>query len=172
MDSRRFDELTKALATSTSRRQALRRLAGILGGTALAGLFPGLASASNSTCAHFCDTVFGANTPAASQCTSDAAHGKGLCYTCGPASPGGTKPICCPGGSGHCTSYSSATCCTSNQTCQADGTCQTCVSQCDEICSDTSPCCPGLQCCVIGLHGEGYCCSVCNGLGFCTDPGC
>src|SRR5215469_12021358 len=96
MEPSRFDELTKALATATSRRQALRRIGGILGGTALAGLFPGLAFASNSACAKFCASVFGAGTKAAGQCTSDGAHGRGLCYTCGPNSPGGTKPICCP----------------------------------------------------------------------------
>ncbi len=76
-----FDEVTKSLATLTTRRQALRRIGGILGGTALAGLFPGLALAhGNSGAAHFCNAVFGANTPAAAQCTSDAAHHTGLYY--------------------------------------------------------------------------------------------
>src|SRR5689334_3389803 len=72
MDPSCFDDLTKTIATATSRRQALRRIGGILGGTALAALFPGLAFASNSVCAKFCAAVFGANTPAAKQCTSDA----------------------------------------------------------------------------------------------------
>ena len=142
MDSWRFDEITKALATKTSRRQTLRRLGGILGATALAGFFPGLAFASNSTCAHFCAAVFGADTPAAGQCTSDAAHGKGLCYTCGPASAGGTKSICCPGGSGHCTSYSSATCCAGSQTC-CGGTCTSCPT--GGVCSGSSCVCPAGQ---------------------------
>ncbi len=157
MEPSRFDELTKALATATSRRQALRRIAGMLGGTVLAGLFPGLALADNSACAHFCADVFGADTPAAGQCTSDAAHHKGLCYSCGPASPGGTKPICCPeNSSGYCTNYSSAICCTSGQTCQ-NGQCVnpttttttttttkppglgcTAGSQCESACPDTS----------------------------------
>ena len=123
MESRKFDALTKAIATATSRRQALRRIGGILGGTALAGLFPGFAQVDNSACAHFCDTVFGVDTPAASQCVSDAAHRKGLCYTCGPSSPGGTKPICCSQNpDGTCTGYSSATCCSGGQVCQ-NGTC-------------------------------------------------
>jgi len=116
MDPTKFDEVTKAFATSTSRRQALRRIGGILGGTVLAGLVPGLALANNSACAHFCASVFGADTPAASQCTSDAAHHTGLCYTCGPASSGGTQPICCPENpDGTCTSYSSATCCSGSR---------------------------------------------------------
>ncbi len=125
MDPEKFDAFTKAIATATSRRQALRRIGAMLGGTALAGLFPGLARADNSACAHFCASVFGADTPATAQCTSDATHHKGLCYTCGPASPGGTRPICCPENpNGTCNSYSSATCCTSEQVCQ-NGTCVT-----------------------------------------------
>src|SRR5947209_1192290 len=144
MDPMRFDELTKALATSTSRRQALRRIGGILGGTALAGLFPGLASASTSACAHFCNAVFGADTPAADQCISDAAHHKGLCYTCGPASSGGTKPICCPeNGSGQCTSYSTATCCGSSATCLG-GSCCANANVCGSTCLATP--CDASQC--------------------------
>src|SRR6266550_7502591 len=71
MDPTKFDELTKALASSTSRRQALRRIGGILGGTALASLLPGRVLASgggNSTCVHFCNAVFGADTPLADEC--------------------------------------------------------------------------------------------------------
>jgi len=128
MESSKFDELTKALATATSRRQALRRLGGILGGTALAGLFPGLAFASNSACAHFCNAVFGADTPAANQCSRDGAHGKGLCHQCGSAAP---SSICCTRDSnGFCSSYSGAHCPCNSSICQ---TCQngTCASSCD-----------------------------------------
>src|SRR5215469_14426606 len=123
MEPSKFDELTKALATATSRRQALRRIGGILGGTALAGLFPGLAFASNSACAHFCNAVFGADTPAAVQCTSDAAHGKGLCHTCGSSTP--ASSICCTrNSSGFCSSYSPTLpcACPTGQTC-CGGTC-------------------------------------------------
>jgi hypothetical protein len=156
MDSSKFDALTKAIATSTSRRQALRRILGILGGTALAGLVPGVALADtqiplppstttttssptttttqgpvttttstttttsqpgNSDCAHFCNSVFGPG-PERGRCKSDAAHHTGLCYTCGPASPHGTQPICCTKNSnGTCTSYSSATCCSGGKVC-------------------------------------------------------
>ena len=124
-----FDDLTKAVATSNSRRQALRRIVGILfggtvGGVALAELTPGvaLAAGGNSDCAHFCNAVFAPGS-ARGQCKDDAAHGTGLCYTCGPKSPGGSQPICCPEDSnGQCTSYSSATCCSGEQICQ-NGTC-------------------------------------------------
>src|SRR2546425_9055631 len=109
-----FDDLTKALATSTSRRQAFRRFAGILfggtvGGVALAELTPGvaLAGGGNSDCAHFCNAIF-APGPARGQCKDDAAHGTGLCFTCGPKSAGGSQAICCPtDAGGQCTSYSS-----------------------------------------------------------------
>jgi hypothetical protein len=153
MDPTKFDDLTKALATPTSRRQALRRIGGILGGTALAGLLPGVALADNSACAHFCASVFGADTPAADQCTSDAAHGTGLCYTCGPASPGGTQPICCPeNGSGQCTSYSSATCCSGGRVCQNGGCCLPINGRCNV----DSDCC------------SSHCQAVPGELGFCV----
>jgi hypothetical protein len=124
MDPTKFDAFTKALATSTSRREAFRRIGAILGGTALVGLIPGVALADNSACAHFCNAVFGPG-PDRGKCTSDAAHGTGLCYTCGPSSPGGTQPICCPENSdGTCTSYSSATCCSDGTVCMS-GSCVT-----------------------------------------------
>jgi hypothetical protein len=124
MDQTWFDDLTKSLATPSSRRQALRRIGGMLSGAILASLPFGHALADNSDCAHFCNSVF-APGPARGQCKSDAAHGTGLCYSCGPASPGGTQPICCPQNpDGTCTSYSSATCCSHGQVCQG-GTCVT-----------------------------------------------
>jgi hypothetical protein len=80
------------------------------------------------SCAQFCAGVFGEGTSAHEQCAAAAAHHTGLCYTCGPASPGGTSPICCPQtSSGVYTSYSAATCCSSGQTCQ-NGTCTSCAA--------------------------------------------
>lgn len=174
MEPSRFDDFTKALATSSTRRAALRRIGGIFAGVSLAGLFPGLAFANNSACAHFCAAVFGADTPAAGQCTSDAAHGKGLCSTCG--SNADPSSICCVrNSSGFCSSYSATLPCScgANQTCQADGTCQACRTCQDLFCDATNPCCPGLQCCTYGNpSGEGFCCSVCIPSAFCPDPGC
>jgi hypothetical protein len=160
MDSTRFDGLTKALATPASRRQALRRIGGILGGTALAGLFPGLVFASNSACTTFCNAVFGAETQAAGKCIRDAAQGTGLCHTCGSAVP---SAICCTrNSSGLCSSYSGAQCpCNSSQcltcqngtcasSCDACSTCQggTCVSSCTNCCGVV--CCNGV-CCYTGF---------------------
>jgi hypothetical protein len=181
MESNIFDEMTKAIATATSRREALRRIGGILGGTALAGLFPGLALADNSACAHFCNSVFGGDTPASAQCASDATKHKGLCYSCGPASSGGTKPICCTkNGSGYCTSYSSTTCCGSGTTCLGGSCCananvcgSTCLaapcaaSQC-LTCNPTSGTC--VSTCSNGQTCQNGACCTPNG-GFCTQNG-
>jgi hypothetical protein len=161
MDSTRFDELTKALATATSRRQALRHMGGILAGTAVAGLFPGLAFASNSACTTFCNAVFGAETKAAGKCISDAAHGKGLCYTCGSSTP--ASSVCCTrNSSGFCSNYSPTLPCScgANQTCQ-NGTCVTPCTANGGTCRGNSDCCSG-NC------SNGICCGsgrvgLCNG---------
>ena len=176
MEPAKFDELTKVLATSTSRRQALRRIGGILGGTALAGLFPGLAFASNSACAHFCNAVFGAETEAAGKCIRDAAHGTGLCHQCGSAAP---SSICCTrNSSGFCSSYSGAQCpCPSGQTCQ-NGTCVTPCTANGGTCSGNTDCCAGNcsngVCCASGQVGlsNGSCVTPCSSLGqdTCSGP--
>ena len=74
MDHNRFDDLTRRLATSTSRRQALK----LFGGGLLAALVPGSALAKgggNSTCAHFCNSVYPPG-PERTKCISDAAKGE------------------------------------------------------------------------------------------------
>src|SRR5216110_2984728 len=98
MNPSNFDDLTKALANSTSRRHALRTIVTTSIGSLLGLTSIGTAFArhqhraktskpsgpkGNSNCAQFCAAVFGPNTPAANQCTSDAAHNKGLCHDCG-----------------------------------------------------------------------------------------
>jgi hypothetical protein len=150
MDGHRFDDLTRALARGTSRRAILKALGLAVAGGVVPALGPKLAWAQgNRACAQFCAQVFGADTPAAGQCTSEAAQGRGLCYTCGPASAGGTKPICCPqNSSGQCTSYSTATCCTTPAA-------PTCVNgQCG---CGTGPACLAGQVCA-----HGACARVCT----------
>jgi hypothetical protein len=160
----RFDKFTKALARPATRRQALRGIVGTVVGAALATFAPDRALATNRTCAMFCATVFGADTPAADQCTGDAAHQTGLCFTCGPASPGGTKPICCPKNSGgFCSSYSTATCCSSGQLCCGD-TCATCPS--GGVCSGTSCVCPS------GTTNCNGNCATCPRGGVCSGTSC
>src|SRR6266850_7672979 len=132
MQPTQFDELTKALAASTSRRHALRLIvtASISGLFGLGGISTALgrhnrprrispASPSrgpNKNCAKWCAQVFGPNTSAAGQCTSDAAHNKGLCKQCGSTAP---SSICCNrNGSGYCDgTVAGAICCPSGQHC-------------------------------------------------------
>jgi hypothetical protein len=160
-----FDTLTKALASTTSRRRAFRRIGsllagGTLGGVVLAEFSPGvaLADGGNSDCADFCNAVFAPGSDRG-QCKSDAAHGTGLCYTCGPKSSGGSQAICCPSDSnGQCTSYSSATCCGSSGTCLNGSCCPT-----SQACSNGT-CCPSGKVCL----SNGTCATPCtNGGGFC-----
>jgi hypothetical protein len=131
MKTTRFDEFTKRLATASSRRQALRTLV-----TASVSLF-GLASirtafgnpgGGNSYCAQWCHAVFG-GTAAAGHCTSDAAHGTGLCATCGKVDP---SSLCCVRDiNGFCVGSVVAGCsCDSNQCETCDPSTGTCVSIC------------------------------------------
>jgi hypothetical protein len=86
MSEHPFDDLARTLATGASRRGVLKAIGGAVLGSLVAAP-PQPVLADNSACAHFCASVFGADTRAAGQCTSDAAHGKGLCHTCGGSTP-------------------------------------------------------------------------------------
>ena len=132
MDHNRFDDLTRALASGISRRQALK----LLGGGLLAGLLPGSVLAKgggNSACAKFCNSL--PPGPQRSKCTSDAAKGKGLCYSCGPKSDG-TRRLC------------GTTCIGSSELC--NGTC----SNGSQLCNDASN--PNEQRCCISPTGTSY----------------
>jgi hypothetical protein len=166
MDHDRFDDLTRTLATGMSRRQALK----LLGSSLLAGLLPRqvLAGGGNSACAKFCAQVFGANTPAAGKCTSDAAKGKGLCYRCGPAAPATHPPlcgqVCCSAGqgccNGTCTNLNTTSNCGScGHTCTAPTngtatcangtcgfTCNTGFKECNGTCIPSGNCCNDAEC--------------------------
>ena len=166
MEPTKFDDLTKALATSTSRRQALKTIAATTLGSILGLSGIGTAFGKNKTCAQWCAAVFGDNTPAAKQCTSDAAHGTGLCQTCGSATP--TSSICCTrNASGFCSSYSPTLpcACPSGQTCQ-NGTCSVCANPASEICNAVPGSCGVSGCfCVKSVEGGVYCADdyVCGG---------
>src|SRR6266513_1972527 len=173
MQPSNFDELTKALATSTSRRHALRLIAtasigslfGLGGITTAFGRHkhrakiaaPSGGSKSNKNCAQWCAQVFGPNTSAAGQCTSQATHGTGLCAMCGPPTP--PSSICCVRNSGYCIGTSFATCpCDSSQCLTCDMSHGMCVSTCSsvETCVNGS-CCPNAQVCGSGTSTT--CCS-------------
>jgi hypothetical protein len=158
MNPRNFDELTKELAKSTSRRHALRTIltasiGGVVGLGAIRSVFGNKIKCSggpsNSDCAHWCAAVFGPDTPAAGQCTSDAAHNRGACCQCGAVDP---SSICCVRDSnGFCVGGTVvAGCfCDSSQCQTCDATTGTCVG-----------CPPGQTC----DNGQ---CSGCSNPGVC-----
>lgn len=167
MNPRQFDAITRSLAAARSRRSVLRTL-----GTAALGAV-GLAEASraadaapggNSACAHFCAATFGADTAQASQCTSDAAHGRGLCYSCaGPqGSPCGSGLTCTAGGQcvpcvGNRQTCAAATdiCCTTGYVCgnAPGGPFFGCCGTPGAACSNDNDCCGNASC----AYGKCFC---------------
>src|SRR5215831_1300522 len=161
MNPTKFDGLTKELAKSTSRRNALKTIV-----TASIGSVVGLAGIRtifgdkikcgggppNSDCAHWCAAVFGADTPAAGRCTSDAAHNRGICCECGTVAP---ADICCVRDSnGFCVEGTVVEGCS----CPEGQTCQN--GQCG--CSNPANCGNFQSCgtnCLCGFNAEGG--SVC-----------
>src|SRR5205823_4737711 len=119
------------------------------------GLQPAGGQKGNSNCAKWCHAVFGPNTPAAGQCTSDAAHGGGLCRQCGNVDP---SSICCNrNGSGYCDgTVAGATCCPTGQHCQ-NGDCVPNCTGAGETCSVGTDCCSG-SCCGGTCCDSGNCC--------------
>ena len=168
MQAKNFDELTKALAATQSRRHALK----VIATASLGGLF-GLAGirsvfGSNKNCAKWCAQVFGPNTSAAGQCTSQAAHGTGLCSTCGNVAP---SSICCVRNtSGYCNGTSVAACCASGQHC-CSGTCSECCANSDctngNTCgsNNTCVCGSGAGCAGSNTCLNGSCCPNANVCG-------
>jgi hypothetical protein len=180
MEPNRFDQLTKTLASSISRRQALKAITVSTVGGVIGWRATGTAEAAgNSACAQWCAAVFGADTAAARRCTADAAHrnSSALCYTCGPASPGGgvaPAAICCTHTrSGYCASYTHAACCTSHQVCRNGICASTCTSN-GGHCSGSTDCCSGNCsngiCCNSGQVAldNGTCATPCTTAGDCS----
>jgi hypothetical protein len=138
MDRDTFDRLARALGSGTSRRSLIQAaIASGFGGLAVGGIREVEArrrghkghgkgngnghghKGGNSACAHFCHEVFSGS--AAGHCTSDAAHGTGLCFECGPSAPdGGVDPSTLQCGAGE--EIDTTTCtCVSTTTCSAGG---------------------------------------------------
>jgi len=175
MDHNRFDDLTRAMAVAPSRRQFVKTVLGGIAGGLLASLGLGQAQAGggNNDCAKFCAQVFGANTPEADKCTSDAAHGQGLCYECGPKSDH-TKTLC--GKTCVNTKTDTANCGSCGHTCTAPAngsvTCTSgsCVSTCNagyKLCNGS--CIPNDQCCG-GCPAGQTCCNGTTCVNANTDP--
>jgi hypothetical protein len=132
----------------------------------------------NKTCAQWCASVFGANTPAAKACTSEANKCQGLCSTQSGCLTNETPPapsaVCCVrNSSGYCTDYAGATCCSGTQVCR-NGQCG-CTPEC--IGKECGPdgcggqCGPGCAACETCLS-DGTCSTPCNGEGCCDGTTC
>ena len=165
MDSSRFDDLTKALATSTSRRQALKAFgASVVGGIlGLSGIDTALAhkpfcrgngskcNRGSDCCSGYCANNVCTCPPApacnsACPCPSDSTCLNGTCCPTSQACNG----ACCPSGTvcvnGACCPTSQAcngTCCPSGTTCVNGACCPT-----SQVCNGT--CCPSGTVCVNG----------------------
>jgi hypothetical protein len=94
MDGQRFDKITKALVSGTSRRAVLRRL-----GAGLAGL--GLMTGGHrvvradrvmDVCAEFCRQL--PEGRERGECVRKASQGTGPCYDCGPAATSANNVFC------------------------------------------------------------------------------
>jgi hypothetical protein len=136
MTSERFDDLTRTLASTASRRRVLKGLAASMA----AALLPArvLAGGGNSACAHFCNQMFPPGA-ARDMCVSDAAHGTGPCYVCGPGAPAPTAQC-------------GQVCCADDEVC-VDGACQLACDATGGICLDGATCCSGV--CSCGGNQEG-----------------
>jgi hypothetical protein len=153
MDDQRFDELSRKLATSVSRRQAVR----IFGATAaggLAALFGARGAGANhgAQCRHIGDN-----------CRSNAECCERLCVDFHCACPGGT--VVCPE-TNECVPACQFGKIFNPTTCQCE--CPPGQSECGEICCpDTAQCC--------NAQGFGFCCgpddTCCDAFFQCCPPG-
>ncbi len=150
MEPSQFDELTKSLATPTSRRQAIRRIAaGALGGLlAIAGI-GGTALASK------CPPGL---TDCGGKCV-DTKKDPNNCGTCGTKCQSGlcVNGLCCPVGAVDChNSCCSFTCC--NNVCTNTQSDVNNCGSCGHVCPPGDSCVNGTCVCKSGVVCNGVCC--------------
>jgi hypothetical protein len=165
MDAVKFDEATRNLARTHSRREILRGLAGVLAGAAASVVASGSAGAKNKgkppagTCKR--DDQCAVGTTGFQACCNGACCASGVCDASGNCFPCDTGLVC--GDTGHeqcCTAAescvpasqgsTSSVCCAAERACR--GECcppgQTCVAEI--ICCPTNQVCGDRQCCPMG----------------------
>lgn len=125
MDGERFDAISRALARQTSRRGVARGglTVGLGALAAIVGRSAATALAANAACAAFCRQL--PPGPARGRCTSDAAHGQGVCYECGPGNPTANQQLC-------------------GETCVDTNVSTDHCGGCDQPCPDGKPCVNGV----------------------------
>ena len=163
MNDLRFDEVTKAMSGTTSRRQALKLMmtTGAGGVLALVGaggagaIAPGRCRRNDTVCRQHIECCSGYCDPATLRCA--CTPGAEVCPstgTCVPACSGtqvfnpATCRCECPTGTTAC----GDTCCTSTQSCTQGVCCQN-----PTTCFTETECCPGFFCSGLGPKGGGVC---------------
>jgi len=180
MEDSRFDELTKALSTPTSRRQALKTftattLAGILSLSSLDKVFAKHCTANGHKCRSSKDCCSGLCDPTTSTCVcppSPACNSECPCPSDSTCINGTCCPnqlacgsVCCSGGT--CCSF--GVCCGLGTICTSNGTC--CPTS--QLCPNGSCCPTGTTClsnntCARPCSSTGDCLSSCGGAGACV----
>src|SRR5258706_8505761 len=158
MDSSRFDELTKAVATTTSRRRVLKTfVASIMGGifglsrTDLANA-AGKCLGLGSKCAHGKECCSGTCTNNRCACPSGQTNCNGACVVCPFGGTCSGSSCVCPTGQTNCNGL--CTVCPTGGTCSGNScVCPTGQTNCNGVCKDLS----------IDPTNCGTCGHVCNG---------
>jgi hypothetical protein len=167
---RSFDELAIRLASgSVSRRKALRMMGAALVGGAMASI-PGMAWAAKgggggkSSCAKYCTSLFGGDTAAQAECTSQGTKGTGPCYSCTPGV--GPGPNFTPNCIAPHTKFNDDTCQCECPTECPPGELPEC-SSCECISSTTCP--PNIASICLFFGGQGCCPIFKSQFGGCLD---
>jgi hypothetical protein len=153
-----------------SRGSALKGVGALLAGAGLTSMTGTrvFASAGNSDCAHYCTDVYPPG-PDRGSCVSQAAHGTGACYTCGPAGAGGGN---CNVGFSQCPGNNpNGLGCYCFTTTEGDGICAA-NSYCSQIptCNTSADCAAGSLCitsngCNACANTGGVCVPLCSSSG-------
>ena len=197
MDNQRFDRISRLIALSASRREALKGIAAIIGGGALVGATARIAGAQDTG-----EVPPGGSCTAGGDCTTGLCSEEGICYCVDPAEPlngcpcttgtenpcGADTLLCCattetPGGPGVCTPDSIGCNPTGECTAQPGDACEVdadcCQGSCSEegVCYCEDPARPWIGCsCNTGTEapcggGTALCCPTSDepgGPGICT----
>jgi len=166
MDSSKFDELTKALASNTSRRQAIKTLAASTFGGLLAFTGLGTAFAKTKKCPS-------GQTDCGGKCV-DTKTDPNNCGVCGTKCRSGlcVNGLCCPPGAGKCgNSCCSQTCC--SNTCVDTQHDKNNCGSCGNVCPSGDTCKNG-KCVTVGCPApcitlsNGTCARPCSTSADCT----
>lgn len=166
-----FEDLSRALATGVSRRQAVKLMGGAVAGSVLAVMHLGRAEAAPSTCAVFCGKTAFNSGPAHAQCLQ-------ACKQCG-----GDVQSLCQGPTGVTCCQNGTVCGPVTRTCVPPCTCDSftpcgaqgclCVTTTENASACIVPTCTEITCTSSADCGAGYVCfqstSSCCGAGnFCV----